>query len=510
MIAVIAFSVFLIGVVVLGRYLYKSWWYPISLQHLMNSQGIKGPRYEFGNGNSRATAEILMKFNNAPMDISHDIFPRLQPHFRSWIKLYGSTFLYWMNSTKPQLVVSDVELIKEIFTNKQDSFGKAKFDGILKRFVGDGSVFQKGHKWLKLRKVADNVFHAQSLKDMLPAMVGRVESMLKTWKSYEGKEIEVFEEFRLLSLEMISNSVFGNDYSTGKHIFSMLDKIAYISAMSYGKSRNPIIDKLFRSSEEIQADKILEELSDSFAGIIKKREDRVKAGEANNFGDDFLGSLLEGRFNADENARISVDEIIEECKSFYFAGHKTVTSLLSWSMLLLASNTDWQERARNEVLEVLGQENPKAESISRLKTVGMIINEALRLYPPFILLQRDVTKNTSLGKLKVLAGTEVIIAILAVHHNSEIWGEDAHLFKPERFAEGVSKATRDQVMAFLSFGYGLRKCVGFNFATMEVKIALSMILQRYRLTVSPNYTHSPIATFTLHPSNGIQIMLHPL
>lgn len=67
-------------------------------------------------------------------------------------------------STKPQLVVADVELIKEIFTNKQGTFGKAKFEGILKKFVGDGSVFQQGHKWLKLRKVADHVFHAQSLK----------------------------------------------------------------------------------------------------------------------------------------------------------------------------------------------------------------------------------------------------------------------------------------------------------------------------------------------------------
>ncbi|MCD7446640.1 hypothetical protein HAX54_012126 [Datura stramonium] len=511
MIAII-FFVLLIGTLVLARFLYKSWLYPISLQYLMNSQGIKGPPYEFRNGNSRATTEIQMKCNIAtvPMDISHDIFPRLQPHFHSWIKIYGSTFLYWMNSVQPQLIVSDVELIKEIFTNKQGSFGKAKFEGILKKFVGDGSVFQEGHKWLKLRKVADNVFHAQSLKDMLPAMVGRVEAMLRTWKSYEGKEIEVFEEFRLLSLEIISNSVFGSDYSTGKHIFTMLDKIAYISSMSYGKNRNPIINKIFRSSEEIEADKILEELSNSFTGIIKKREDRVKAGQADNFGGDFLGSLLAGRCNADEQARISVDEIIEECKSFYFAGHKTVTSLLSWSILLLAINIDWQEKARDEVLEILGQENPKAESISRLKIVGMIINESLRLYPPFLLLQRDVTRNTRLGKLKIPAGVEVIIATLAVHHNSEVWGEDAHLFRPERFAEGVSKAARDQVMAFLSFGYGLRKCVGFNFATMEVKITLSMILQRYKLTISPNYTHCPIPIFTLRPRDGIQIMLHPL
>ncbi|KAJ8568336.1 hypothetical protein K7X08_027869 [Anisodus acutangulus] len=75
--------------------------------------------------------------------------------------------------------------------------------------------------------------------------------------------------------------------------------------------------------------------------------------------------------------------------------------------------------------------------------VGMIINETLRLYPPFVLLQREVTKNTRLGKLKIPAGIEVIIATLAVHHSSEVWGEGAHLFKPERFDEGVARATRE-------------------------------------------------------------------
>ncbi|KAM3397115.1 cytochrome like [Capsicum galapagoense] len=510
MILAIISSVFLIGTLVLARFLYKSWFYPISLQYFLNSQGIKGPRYKFRDGNNREIGEMLMKCNSVPLDVSsHDIFPRLQPHFHSWIKLYGSTFLYWM-STKPQLVVADVELIKEIFTNKQGTFGKAKFEGILKKFVGDGSVFQQGHKWLKLRKVADHVFHAQSLKEMFPAMVEKVEAMLKTWKSYEGKEIEVYEEFKHLSLEIISNSVFGSDHTTGKHIFDMLDKIAYISFLSYGKIRNPIIDKIFRSSEEIEADKILDELFESFIRIIQQREEKVKTGQSDNYGADFLGSLLEGHLNADENARISIHEIIEECKTFYFAGHKTVTSLLSWSLYLLAIHTDWQEKARNEVAEFLGQENPTTENISKLKAVGMIINETLRLYPPFPVLQREVTRKTRLGKLNIPAGTEVIIATLAVHHNSEVWGEDAHLFKPERFAEGVSKATRDSMMSFLSFGYGLRKCVGFNFAYMEVKIALAMILQRYRLTVSPNYTHSPVAIFVLRPGNGVQIMLHPL
>ncbi|KAK2981279.1 hypothetical protein RJ640_006980 [Escallonia rubra] len=79
---------------------------------------------------------------------------------------------------------------------------------------------------------------------------------------------------------------------------------------------------------------------------------------------DFLGLLFKARVDTQE---ISVEGIIDECKTFYAAGHGTTTLLLSWAILLLAINTDWQEKARQEVLKVLGCGRPNSEGISRLK-----------------------------------------------------------------------------------------------------------------------------------------------
>jgi PHYB activation tagged suppressor 1 len=87
---------------------------------------------------------------------------------------------------------------------------------------------------------------------------------------------------------------------------------------------------------------------------------------------------------------------------------------------------------------------------------------------------------------------EIYMSTLAHHYNPEIWGEDVHLFKPERFAEGVAKATNKSIAAFFPFGMGPRTCLGFNYAIIEGKIALSMILQRYRFTLSPTYVHHPV------------------
>ncbi|PKI69546.1 hypothetical protein CRG98_010074 [Punica granatum] len=140
----------------------------------------------------------------------------------------------------------------------------------------------------------------------------------------------------------------------------------------------------------------------------------------------------------------------------------------------------------------------------------MIINESLRLYTPGISLNRKVNRQVRVGKLIVPANMEFCVASLKVHHDPKIWGEDVHLFNPERFSVGVAKATDNNPAVFLLFGMGPRNCVGMNFATTEAKIALSMILQRYSFMLSPTYTHSPSELITIRPQYGLHVILHPL
>lgn len=123
---------------------------------------------------------------------------------------------------------------------------------------------------------------------------------------------------------------------------------------------------------------------------------------------------------------------------------------------------------------------------------------------------RRVEKEVRLGNLVVPTTTLLAIPTVAVHHDTKFWGDDAHEFKPERFSEGIGKATEKNSAAYLPFGLGPRNCVGMNFATNEAKIAMSMILQRYSFSLSPAYAHMPAQLLTICPQNGVQVILNSI
>ncbi|CAA0825563.1 cytochrome P450- family 709- subfamily B-polypeptide 2 [Striga hermonthica] len=439
----------------------------------------------------------------------HDMFPIVLPHLNKWKKSYGNNFLIWIGR-QPQIFITEPELVKEVLSNKDVAHQKPRPASPVRKLFGDGLILAEGEKWTRLRKLSNYAFHGDSLKDMVPAMVASVESMLGKWANDEDNTIDISNEFRLLTSDVISRTAFGSSYVEGKTIFEKLGELSVLVYKTAFKTRIPGIEKIWRSREEIESDKIEQSLRSSILSLVRKREDSVRTGQAENFGSDFLGSLVRVHNDHDPESRFSVDDIVDECKVFYVAGHETTTSLLCWVTFLLSVYTDWQEKAREEVFQVFAREKPTSDGIARLKTLTMIINEASRLYSPVVHLARTVRTKTKLGRYELPPNVDVVVTPLSLHTNPELWGEDAAEFNPERFADGLSKATNGNSFAFIPFGAGPRVCVGSNFAVNETKIALSMILQRYKLKVSKDYVHSPFQFLTVSPRYGIPIVLQPL
>ena len=136
----------------------------------------------------------------------------------------------------------------------------------------------------------------------------------------------------------------------------------------------------------------------------------------------------------------------------------------------------------------------------------MILYEVLRLYPPAIVFSRKTYKEMKIGDIIYPAGVMIELPVMFIHHDPDIWGSDAHEFNPERFANGVSKASKNPG-AFLPFGWGPRICIGQNFALLEAKMAMTIIIQHFEFELAPSYTHAPHTVITMQPMHGAQINL---
>ncbi|CAN6675787.1 unnamed protein product [Malus baccata var. baccata] len=453
---------------------------------MMALQGIRDPPYRLIHGTTKEIFDMRKEVMGRSHILSHDTFSVVQPHRHAWIKIYGKNYLQWHGS-QAQLVIRNPTCAKRYRITKIE-LPKREIANFVNKLLGDGLV---------ATTEAENGGNSSA------------ETMLERWKDFEGQEIEVYEEFRLFTSEVISRTAFGSSYIEGKNIFDMLIKIGSLIFKNSLKVRVPGISKFFKTSDEIESDKLEIE-------SVKKREKKARPEEKDSFGSDFLGLLLKARHNANDNHRILVDELIDECKTYvflfgYLCAHnwvgfllfvvhvlvlvfvclqvltETTNTSLAWTVLLLALHTDWQEEARKEMT--------------------MIINESLRLYTPSVSLIRKAEREVKLGKLIIPANLELVVSTIAPHQDPKIWGQDVHLFKQDRFSEWVLKATNNNVGAFIPFGLGPRTYVGLNFATTEAKIALSMILQRYSFTLSPGYVHLPLHYISVRPHHGVQVIL---
>ena len=134
-----------------------------------------------------------------------------------------------------------------------------------------------------------------------------------------------------------------------------------------------------------------------------------------------------------------------------------------------------------------------------------MVQETLRLYPPGAFVARETLDEVQLGNVVIPKGVCIWTLIPTLHREIEIWGEDANEFKPERFTDGIAKACKVPQL-YMPFGAGHRLCLGKNFALVELKIIISLIVSKFRFSLSPEYRHSPSFRMIVGPSNGVKIV----
>lgn len=488
-------------------------WRPFFITRQFRKQGVKGPGYKFWSGNLEEIRSLNKAAKDIDMDIcSHDIVPRVIPDYFKWIPQYGGTFLYWFGA-QPRICITDAEQVKQVLSNKFGFYIKTKPPSGILAILGRGLVLTEGAEWVKHRRVVSPAFTMDKLKVMTMKMADCTLSMLDCWhppvvqaersNDTENNVIEVNRQFQELTADVISHTAFGSSFAEGKEVFLAQKQLQMLTLATILKIEIPGL-RYLPTKRNIEKWRLERKIRDTLMRII---QGRLKSKDSS-YGNDLLGLMMESA-QKQECVGLNTDEIIDECKTFFFAGHETTSHLLTWTMFLLSTNETWQKRLREEVVRECGVETPNADSLSKLKLVTMVLLETLRLYCPVIRSARQSAKDMNLGGLLIPKGITLTIPFAIIHRNKGLWGDDANEFNPLRFENGIAKAAKHP-NALLAFSIGPRACVGQNFAMMEAKIVIAMILQRFSFSLSPDYKHKPADMLTLQPQCGLPIVFKPM
>ncbi|XP_074318148.1 cytochrome P450 72A397-like, partial [Silene latifolia] len=426
------------------------------------------------------------------------------------IQKYGENSFIWEGPT-PTILVTKPELIREVL-NKMYDFQKTAPNPLVTQ-VTNGLSRLEGHKWAQDRKLITPAFHMEKLKLLVPAFYQTFNDTIQEWENQTFKtgsqEIEMWSYLHNLAANAISRAAFGSSFQEGRRVFELLREYMLIIVRCFQSVYIPGWRYLPTKTNK-RATQILRKIEAILKDMILRRQKSMHAGEKVN--DDLLGHLLTSSIGNGKqlNIKLSIKEVIEECKLFYMAGQDTTSSLLAWTLILLSKHQDWQEQAQEEIVNTFGNNTPDFDGLSRLKKVNMILQEVLRLYPPVTALNRQVSRDITIDGKVLPTGVKIQIPVLLVHQDERLWGPDAKEFNPNRFSQGIIKATGGSI-CFFSFGWGPRICIGSNFAMMEVKMGLSIILQRFCLDLSSSYVHAPTTSRgTLRPQFGANLVLHRL
>lgn len=489
------------------------WLKPKQLEKLLREQGFSGNPYRVLFGDMKDSSKLAREAMSKAIDLSDNIAPRVQPFVNQIVRTYGKNSFVWFGPV-PCINIMEPQMIKEIMI-KYEEFQKPNTNPLAKMLV-KGLVAYEGEKWAKHRKIINPAFHLEKLKALQQEFYVSCNEMICEWEemvSSKGScEMDVWPYLDNLSGDVISRAAFGSNFQEGKKIFK-LQKEQIALAMKFLQQVYIPGLRFMPTKTNKRMKEIDNEMRVLVNNIIMKRENQMRSGQTCN--EDLLGILLDSSLKEvqDEggrkNAGLTIEEVVEECKVFYLAGRDTTSVLLVWAMVLLGKHLDWQAHAREEVLQVFGNSKPDFNALNSLKVMTMILNEVLRLYPPVILMYRMIHKPTKVGNALLPPGVQISIPTMFVHTDPELWGEDALDFNPERFSEGIAKATEGRV-SYIPFGWGPRICIGQNFAMLEVKMALAMILQRYSFELSPTYSHAPFLVTSLQPQHGVPLILRKI
>ncbi|NJR12399.1 cytochrome P450 [bacterium] len=352
--------------------------------------------------------------------------------------------------------------------------------------LGVGLPVMNGAHHRQQRRLLMPAFHKKHLESYHNEMVSITEQVLARWTPGETRNMAY--EMQELTLRIVVTSLFGLDHQLAESLGHQLEAWLKLNISS------GYLPLDWPSLPMRRLRNLSQDLETLILGIITER----RANAAQNH--DVLSMLLQAK---DEDGTGMTDhEMLGQVNMLFLAGTETSSNALAWTLFLLAQHPDILGDLVDELQGTLGGSAPTMEQLSKMPLLDHVIKESLRLLPPASFATRKSTDDFEIGPYHLVKGSVVLYSPFITHRLPDLYTHAAR-FMPQRW-----QTIEPGPYEYLPFGSGTRMCIGAHFAVMEMKIILSLLLQRVHLALVPNARIDRKEIVTLMLKHGLPMTIH--
>jgi cytochrome P450 len=418
--------------------------------------------------------------------------------------LHKDVFKQWIVEIKlwrlHTFIINDPAGIKHVLVDNADNYIKGDMEQrISGAWSDEGFTGAEGEPWRQRRRTMSSSFDYRSILGNSSIILNAAESLIARWGALpSGAVIEASAEMTQLTLDIISRIVFSSDSAEFAGIIARATALRQSEKMFDLLDFAPGLDRHWASHKLQKKIRIFKEMDGAIDRLIQKRSG--ESAQSN----DLLGRLMAEK-DTETGSGLSTREIHSQIITVIGAGHETVALALSWTWYLLAQHPLQEARLHAELGAVLGGRTPTLDDLAKLPYTRMVIEESLRLYPPFpVMAWRGALAEDEVSGVKIHKGATVTIVPWVLHRHAGLW-DNPERFDPERFSPDRS-AGRSR-FAYLPFGTGPRVCIGASFAMTQMMLILAALAQRYKLRLIPGHPVELKGPISLRPRHGLKMTL---
>ncbi|EKM59827.1 uncharacterized protein PHACADRAFT_250554 [Phanerochaete carnosa HHB-10118-sp] len=443
-----------------------------------------------------------------------------------WVQQYGPAIAYKGVFGMWRLWTVDTRALNHIMTHHTIYQRPLPARYGISRVVGPGVLVAEGEQHRRQRRVMNPAFGPAQVRELTEIFTEKSNQLRDCWLGEISKNGGASAQVNALpwlghaTLDIIGRAGFGYDFDalnpTGEtnelsEAFSTLFTVPQGNRRFFAFLQGSVpLLRLIKTENDRRAEQSqatmrrigMQLIREKKAAIMAETLEKGRGVERKDIRErDLLTLLIRANMATDipEDQRLTDDEVLAQVPTFIVAGHETTSTATTWALFSLTQRPDVQRKLREELLQV-ATDSPTMDELNALPYLDAVVRETLRHHSPVPATTREAFEDDVIpvdtpymdryGRVRehieVKKGDLVFLPILALNRRKEIWGEDAHEFKPERW-EHIPEAAANVPGVWgnlLTFIGGPRACIGYRFSLVETKALLFALVRAFEFELA--------------------------